>query len=107
MDWPRLWAARNFSLAHTGVEQEGMVRTAGRYILLTSLSYVFVQALALLSGTCFAALHTLVSTGNAAVLVLVVCLGFFAYYVYLQFRMAPKKAGKGEVVLEEVTKCAL
>ncbi len=77
------------------------MRTAGRYILLTSLSYDFVQALALLSGRCFAALRTRASTGDAAVLVLVVCLGFFAYYVYLQFRMAPKKAEEVEVVLEE------
>lgn len=107
---PRLWPANNMSLNRTGVEPKGMVREAGRYMLITSISYVVIQGMALKAGNYFSATQTKQTTmktaqqeHTAAIVVLVVCLGFFAFYLYSQFNVTPEKKEYRGAVVERVT----
>lgn len=108
---PRLWPANNFSLLRTGVAPKGMVRTSGVYMLITSLSYVFIQFLAFGAGTPFVALQTKTATMAAAAsehygaaFVLALCVFFFGYYIFSQFNGSPEKADNLEAMLEELIK---
>lgn len=108
---PRLWPASNFSLLRTGVAPKGMVRTAGVYMMITSLSYVFIQFLAFGAGTPFVALQTKAKTVSAAstehygaAFVLLLCSGFFVYYIFSQFNGSPEKTDNLEAMLEELIK---
>ncbi len=90
------------------------VRTTGGFLLLSNLAYVAIQGLGLLAGTSFAARRTRPSTAasiaaehNAIVFVLVLCLCFFAYYLYAQLHESPEEPHNREAVVMELTNSAL
>lgn len=107
---PRLYGPNRNSFTLTGVAPKGMVKEAGRYMAITSISYVVIQAMALKTGNFFSSQHTKESTiksaaqeHNAALFVFVVCMGFFAYYLYSQFNVTPEKKEFRGTVVERIT----
>lgn len=111
---PRLWPPNNYHLTRTGVRPKGMVRVAGKYMMLTAISYIVIQGMALRTGTFFAANQTEKSTRiaaakehNAALFVLFVCSALFVYYLYSQFTVTPEKRDYRGAVVTGVTLQAL
>lgn len=86
------------SLLRTGVEPQVMVKDAGRIMLLTAVSYVVIQFAALRTGVFFKADENAETTARAAaqerlpaIICLVVCLGFFVWYLYYQVASSPNQ----------------
>lgn len=107
---PRLWPPNYSHLTRTGVEPKGMVREAGRFMLITCVSYIIIQGYALFSGNSFTSQQTSQSVQltaqrehNPAIVVLVVCLGLFTLYIWTQFNGSPDADEYRESVVEKVT----
>lgn len=89
--YPRLWPFWN---KESGVEPKGTgVRDIGRYMLLTCVSYVIIQGMALFSGNFFSARQTPETTlataeleHRPAIFVLCLSMGMFVYYIFTQVR---------------------
>ena len=106
---PRLWPHGFISLKRTGVEPKGHVREAGRYMLITCVSYLVIQGMALKAGNYFSATQTPETTAKtamqehgAAMVVLFVCVALFAFYIWTQFTETPEKDEYRDSVVERV-----
>ncbi|CAN8077028.1 unnamed protein product [Agarophyton chilense] len=107
---PKLSPPNNLDLDRTGIEAKGMVQTAGRTMLITSISYIVIQFAAFKTGVFFKADETSKTTERAAaeerlpaVICLLVCLGFFVWYLYTQITATPEQQKYRQDRVDEVT----
>ncbi|KAI0566522.1 Sodium/calcium exchanger protein [Gracilaria domingensis] len=94
---PKLNPPDNMDLDRTGVTPQKVVKTAGRTMLITAMTYIVIQLAALRTGVFFKADETAAATKRAAgqerlpaLFCLVVCLSFFMWYLYSQFTSSPE-----------------
>lgn len=107
---PRLWPPGFKDPLLTGVEPYAVVRDSGRFMLVTSISYVIIQGMALMSGSHKPAQQTAESVQataekehSTAILVLCVCTALFTYYIWTQFFPSKEKEAVRDSRVEKIT----
>lgn len=104
----------NLSLDGTGVQPMPMVSISGRIMLLTATSLFVIQAAAISTGTFFAADQSVAATKATAkseklpaIFCFVICLAFFAWYLYYQVTATEDEIEYRETVVDELKQKAI
>lgn len=105
--WSKLNPPDNFSLWHTGVSIMPPVRTSGLIMLLTAITYLFIQIPAFVYYNSSTSVLAHKESPWALVGLILAVISFAAYLVY-QFRIANDDDVKNDLINEiAVTRCVL